>query len=159
MLSRCPPAASVSDHVSACMDSSGVIHGPPDDDQPGQLCMANSNPRRPASRAACCSSAMCWGLPYSTGPLGMPVPTWKIWKPPQPTRFMASRSRVIPISEIFPFIQCHHVRASAVEGGLRKASSSVAAGVDCAGRRASTPKVSAPAAQVCKNFRRFTLSD
>src|SRR5260221_8391067 len=42
------------------------------------------------------------------------------WTPPMPTRFIHSRSRVIPSRVTLPFIQCHHTRGRAASGGSLK---------------------------------------
>ncbi len=52
------------------------------------------------------------------GPSGMLSDTLKIWAPPSPIRFIASRSAVIPSRVMFPFIQCHQVWGRADAGGL-----------------------------------------
>lgn len=59
------------------MALSGVIHGPPLDDQPGQLCIANSNPSRSDSLRVCITSSIHSSLSDSTGPTGMPLPASK----------------------------------------------------------------------------------
>src|SRR5437867_3033599 len=54
------------------------------------------------------------------GPGGMDSETLKIWAPPRPICFMASRSAVMPSLVMLPFIQCHQVWGRAWAGGLAK---------------------------------------
>src|SRR3954463_15393441 len=104
------------------MDISGVIQGPPLLLQPAQLCMHISNPSRDASLAAWFIMSSHSSLMYLTGPGGIASVTLNASKPPRPTRFIASRSLVMPSRETFPFIQCHHVCDRADSGGLLKRS-------------------------------------
>src|SRR5437763_2051731 len=53
-------------------------------------------------------------------PAGMPTSTLNVWAPPIPTRFIASRSAVMPSLELLPLHQCHHVWGWAECGGLAK---------------------------------------
>jgi len=46
--------------------------------------------------------------------------TWIIVAPPMPTRFICSRSAVIPALETLPFTQCHQVCGLAESGGFLK---------------------------------------
>src|SRR3977135_1986758 len=57
-----------------------------------------------------------------------------------PTRFIHSRSSLIPSFVMFPFIQCHQTRGFAESGGFRKPLSSVSLGV-CPGARATRQTV------------------
>src|SRR6478735_9824651 len=123
-MSTClPPAIYVSLHVISCIASSGVIHGPPLDDQPGQLCMMNSKPSRSHSLIACFFNCSHSSLKYFIAPLGIPVPTSKLSTPPIPTCFIASRSSVIPSLVTFPFIQNHSTCGENKAGGSLKFSS------------------------------------
>jgi hypothetical protein len=74
--------------------------------------------------AACSINSRHSGLKNFTGPARMPQSTLKICAPPMPTRFMASRSAVMPSRVTFPFIQCHQVCGLAESGGSRKPVSS-----------------------------------
>ena len=125
------PGRCVSLQTSCCIASSGVIQGPPLDDQPGQLCIPNSRPRRAASRIACCLSSSHSGPRYSTGPFGMPVPASKLTTPPSPARFIASRSSVIPSRVTCPFIQNQSAQGRAESGGSRKRAARSAGGSRC----------------------------
>src|SRR4029077_10977484 len=55
----------------------------------------------------------------------------KFWKPPMPTRFIHSKSSLIPSLVMLPFIQCHHTRGLAEFGGFLNPSSREA-GAFCA---------------------------
>src|SRR5215472_7670339 len=55
----------------------------------------------------------------------------KFWKPPMPTRFIHSRSSLMPSLVMLPFIQCHQTRGLAELGGFLNPSSRDA-GVFCA---------------------------
>src|SRR5580698_1602753 len=44
-----------------------------------------------------------------------------------PTRFIHSRSSLMPASVMFPFIQCHHTRGAADCGGVAKPLASASA--------------------------------
>src|SRR5215467_2801721 len=48
----------------------------------------------------------------------------KFWKPPMPTRFIHSRSSLMPSLVMLPFIQCHQTRGLAELGGFLNPSSS-----------------------------------
>src|SRR3954447_4020174 len=122
---RIPPGTYTSLQVNCCIANSGVIHGPPLDDQPGQLCIVNSRPKRSASFIACFFNSSHSSLKYSIGPFGIPVPASKLKTPPMPIRCIASRSRVIPCFEILPFIQNQKTCGFAEDGGSMKSSSRV----------------------------------
>jgi len=54
------------------------------------------------------------------GPAGMSSSTLKICAPLMPTRFIASKSAVMPSLVMLPFIQCHQVWGLAESGGWMK---------------------------------------
>src|SRR6185437_12187983 len=62
-----------------------------------------------------------------------------------PTRFIHSKSLVMPASVTLPLVQCHHVRGFAESGGFTKpfanASCSGGVGVLCARRRVAAARV------------------
>ena len=65
----CGPSTTVSVQTTRCMDSSGVIHGPPLPHQPASLFMLTSRPRRLASLQTCWKSSRHCGPAKSAGPL------------------------------------------------------------------------------------------
>ncbi len=103
------------------MASWGFTHGPPVSLQPGELKMAISRPSRSASAAAWRTASNHSGVPK-----GILVST--VWpppaftsanmKPPMPTRFIHSRSLVIPSLVTLLIVQCHQVRGFAASGGV-----------------------------------------
>src|SRR6267378_998747 len=71
-----------------------------------------------------------------------------------PTRFIHSRSSLIPSFVMFPFIQCHQTRGFAESGGFRKPLSSVSED-DCPARRAPRPTLNKKSGKT--SFTRFRV--
>ncbi len=94
------------------------IQGPPLEDHPGQLWKPSSRPSRPDSSAANRMSDHHSSLSNFTGPSTGSWPTLKMKAPPRPTRFIDSRSAVIPSRLTQPLIQCHQVFGFADSGGV-----------------------------------------
>jgi len=65
----------------------------------------------------------------------------KFWKPPIPTRFIHSKSALMPCLVMLPFIQCHQTRGLALSGGFRKFCRSESPGGGAAGRCAARNSV------------------
>lgn len=87
------------------MARSGVIHGPPLPHQPASLFMLTSSPSRSASPQTCLKRSRHGGRPKPAGPFGVPWSTSMMSTPPMPTRFMASRSAVMPLLVMLPLSQ------------------------------------------------------
>src|SRR6266403_2124401 len=71
-----------------------------------------------------------------------------------PTRFIHSRSSLIPSLVMFPFIQCHQTRGFALSGGFRKPLSSVSPTV-CPGTRATRQTVNTESSET--SFTKFQV--
>ena len=121
------PVVFTSRQVTNFMPFEGMFQGPPEDDQPEQLGMQISKPRRRASEAACLNMSNHSGELKSSGPGGMLQPASNICTPPTPALASASKSQVMPSFVTLPFIMWYHVCGFAELGGLRKPSSSVRA--------------------------------
>ena len=121
--SRLPPSAYVSENVTVFMASSFWIHGPPLDDQPGQLWRQTSMPCDAAHSMAYWTISNHCGESVLTSPSGMPCPMSRIVKPPRPASYMASMSALMPSFEMLQSIQCHQVCGLACMGGAANPSS------------------------------------
>src|SRR2546421_4499636 len=71
-----------------------------------------------------------------------------------PTRFIHSRSSLIPSFVMFPFIQCHQTRGFAESGGFRKPLSSVSP-TACPGTRATRQTVNTESSET--SFTKFQV--
>src|SRR5438876_5137771 len=105
------------------MESSGVIHGPPLPHHPASLFMLTFKPSRCASAHICLNNPSQAGVPKTAGPLGVPWSTSIIATPPMPTRFIASRSAVIPLLVTLPLSQNQNTQGRAVSGGRKNSCS------------------------------------
>ena len=117
------PSTSVWLQTSFFIACSGLTHGPPVSLQPAELKIDISSPNRSASDAAWRTASIHSGVPHKSflstvWPL--PEETSAICMPPIPTRFIHSRSLVIPSLVTLPPVQCHHVRGLAESGGFWK---------------------------------------
>src|SRR5688572_17449206 len=132
-VNRRGPSSVVSLHTTFFIACGGFTHGPPVTLHPPLAAIDISRPRRCASAAACRNAALHGGVihtsRFSTN-CGVPSEPSNICIPPIPTRFIHSRSAVIPSRVTLPFIQCHQTRGLASSGGVRAARSR--AEVDCA---------------------------
>ena len=118
-----PPSTCVAVQTISCMESSGVIHGPPEPEQPEALDMPSCSPRRWHSLAACSTKSSQCGVSTQASPAvpsgSPPCQILVIWAPLRPMAFMASRSFVMPSLVTLSSIQCHQVRGREESGGLR----------------------------------------
>ncbi|RYG48159.1 hypothetical protein EON79_05305 [bacterium] len=99
------PVTSFSVHTTFCIESSGVIHGPPLPHHPASSFMFTWRPRRAASFTAKANNRRHSGLANATGPVGVPWAVSMMSTPPIPVRFIASRSAVMPPSVMLPSSQ------------------------------------------------------
>lgn len=96
----------VSDETRYRIDCDGLIQGPPDWLQPGQLNMPMFTPTRPPSRIACSIRPHHSSLKTLIRPAGTSSRKMlPISASPIPKRAIASRSRVIPSLEMLSLIQ------------------------------------------------------
>ena len=102
--SNSPSSTTVSRQVSFFIASSGVTQGPPLADQPSQLCIPISRPRRWASLNPCTRVSRQADELKTLSPLGIPLEIVKICTPPNPAADNNSRSFVSPGAERLPFI-------------------------------------------------------
>ena len=115
------PAIVVSLQTSFFIASCGFTHGPPVSLQPGELKMAISRPSRSASAAAWRTASNHSGVPKGilvSTVWPPPAFTSASMNPPMPTRFIHSRSLVMPSLVTLLIVQCHHVRGLAASGGV-----------------------------------------
>ena len=109
------------DHTIFCMDSSGVIQGPPANAKPSLACMPNLIPNRLASLKACFTIAHHCGDNCTTtesikGGLAGPLIGIK-YAPPMPASFIASKSAEIPSLETLAWYQYQNTQGLADAGG------------------------------------------
>ena len=109
------------------MACAGFTHGPPVRLQPGEAKRSISRPSRSASAAAWRTASSHSGVPktiFRSTVCPPPAFTSASWNPAMPTRFIHSRSLVIPSLVTLLCVQCHQVRGRALAGGSRKPISS-----------------------------------
>src|ERR1019366_7661394 len=148
------PSTAVSLHTNFFMACSGFTHGPPVSLQPAELKMVISTPSRSASDAACFTASSHSGVPkasFFSTVCPLPEETSARCMPPMPTRFIHSRSLVMPSLVTLPPVQCHQVRGLAESGGFWKPCSSGSPGA-CAHNRASSPDANAAKRMVLRVF-------
>ena len=121
------PLAAVSVNTVTFMPFAGGFQGPPELDQPEQLGMQISRPRRFASLWAWANMSNQASELNFSGPGGMAHPASNIWTPPMPALASASKSHVMPSFVTLPFIMWYQVCGFADAGGALKPSSSVRA--------------------------------
>ncbi|MNL11088.1 hypothetical protein D3C87_1319090 [compost metagenome] len=101
-----------------CIDSSGVIQGPPARAKPSLTCIPSLRSKRLASSIANFTIAHHCGLSCSAAGVnmgGLTAPLMGIrYAPPIPAVFMASRSAVIPDFETAAFIQYQNTQGFVV---------------------------------------------
>src|ERR1019366_3350744 len=148
------PSTTVSLHTNFFMACSGFTHGPPVSLQPAELKMVISSPSRSASDAAWRTASSHSGVPntiFFSTVCPLPEETSARCIPPMPTRFIHSRSLVMPSLVTLPPVQCHQVRGLAESGGFWKPCSSGSPGV-CAHTRANSPDANAAKRMVLRVF-------
>src|SRR5260370_60842 len=117
------PSTRVSLQTTFFIPSSGLTHGPAVSLQPPEAAMAISRPRRSASAAACLKASFQSGVIQTSRfsvNCGTPRLPSNICMPAMPTRFIHSRSAVMPSLVTLPLSQCHHARGLAESGGFLK---------------------------------------
>ena len=121
------PSTRVSLHTTFFMPSSGLTQGPAVSLHPPDAAIDISRPSRSASAAAWRNASFQSGV-IQTSRLstnsGTPRLPSNICMPAMPTRFIPSRSAVMPSLVTLPFSQCHHTRGRADSGGSLKPRSS-----------------------------------
>ena len=115
------PTTRVSLQTTFFIPSSGLTQGPAVSLQPPEAAMAISRPRRSASAAECLKASFHSGVIQTSRfsvNCGTPRLPSNICIPAMPTRFIHSRSAVMPSLVTLPFSQCHQTRGRAESGGL-----------------------------------------
>ena len=121
------PSTRVSLHTTFFMPSSGLTHGPAVSLHPPEAAIDISRPRRSASAAAWRNASFQSGVIQTrrlSTKSGTPRLPSNICIPAMPTRFIHSRSAVMPSLVTLPFSQCHQTRGFAESGGSLKPRSS-----------------------------------